>query len=116
MNSPTGGNSLVWITNVPYVDGGGPEQQLDLYVPTEKKNMPLVVFVHGGGYGHGDKVGDSLNPDELQLLWAGYAMASLNYRLTPGALWPAQIEDCKAAIRWLKAHAEQYGYDQSELG
>ena len=72
---PYPGNSVVWITNVPYVDGGGPEQQLDLYLPTEQKNMPLVVFIHGGGFGHGDKVGDSLNPDELQLLWAGYAMA-----------------------------------------
>ena len=113
---PTGGNSVVWMTNIPYVDGGGPEQQLDLYLPTEQKKMPLVVFIHGGGFGHGDKVGDSLNPDELQLLWAGYAMASLNYRLTPGALWPAQIEDCKAAIRWLKAHAEQYGYDPNRIG
>ena len=43
-------------------------------------------------------------------------MVSLNYRLAPGALWPAQIEDCKAAIRWLKAHAEQYGYDPNRIG
>lgn len=43
-------------------------------------------------------------------------MASINYRLTPGALWPAQIEDCKAAIRWLKTHASQYGYDSNRIG
>src|SRR5258707_10943255 len=54
---PTGGNSVAWITNVPYADGGGPQQQLDLYMPTDKKNMPLVVFVHGGGWEHGDKAG-----------------------------------------------------------
>jgi acetyl esterase/lipase len=112
---PTGGNSVAWITNVPYVDGGGPQQQLDLYIPTEQKNMPLVVFVHGGGWEHGDKAGDSLNPNNLQLLWDGYAMASINYRLAPAAIWPAQIQDCKAAIRWLKAHAHEYGYDASRI-
>jgi acetyl esterase/lipase len=113
---PTAGNSVAWITNVPYVDGGGPQQQLDLYIPTEQKNMPLVVYIHGGGWEHGDKAGDSLNPNNLQLLWDGYAMASVNYRLAPGAIWPAQIQDCKAAIRWLKAHAQQYGYDGNRVG
>lgn len=113
---PTEANSVAWIANVPYTSGAGPQQQLDLFVPTNRKNMPLIVYVHGGGFGHGDKFGDSLNPDELQLLWDGYAMASINYRLAPGALWPAQIEDCKAAIRWLKAHASQYGYDPNRIG
>jgi acetyl esterase/lipase len=112
---PTGGNSVAWIANIPYVEGGGPQQQLDLYIPTEHKNTPLVVFVHGGGYEHGDKFGDSLNPNNLQLLWDGYAMASINYRLAPAATWPAQILDCKAAIRWLRAHAQDYGYDASRI-
>ena len=102
---PTEANSVAWITNVPYVDGGGPQQQLDLYIPTEGKTMPLVVNVHGGGLEHGDKVGESTNPNHLELLWDGYAMASVNYRLAPAAIWPAQIQDCKAAIRWLRAHA-----------
>jgi acetyl esterase/lipase len=93
------------------------DQQLDLYVPTEHKNEPLIVFVHGGGWEHGDKMGDSLNPSMLQLLWDGYAMASINYRLAaPDAVWPAQIQDCKAAIRWLRAHAKQYGYDPNRIG
>ena len=113
---PNKGNSVAWITNIPYVPGGGPQQQLDLYLPTNQKNMPLIVYVHGGGYGHGDKMGDSLNPNELQLLWDGYAMASINYRLAPSAIWPAQIEDCKAAIRWLKVNARQYGYDPNRIG
>ena len=86
---PTGANSVAWITNVPYVEGGGPQQQLDLYIPTQEKNMPLVVYVHGGGWEHGDKAGDSLGPNLLQLLWDGYAMASINYRLAPAAIWPA---------------------------
>jgi len=63
----------------------------------------------------GDKFGDSLNPNNLQLLWDGYAMASINYRLAPAATWPAQILDCKAAIRWLRAHAQDYGYDASRM-
>jgi acetyl esterase/lipase len=114
---PTGGNSVAVIWNVPYVSGGGPQQQLDLYVPTERKNEPLIVYVHGGGWEHGDKMGDSWNPDNLQLLWDGYAMASINYRLAgPAAIWPAQIQDCKAALRWLRAHAEQYGYDPNRIG
>ena len=102
---PTGSKSVSWIINVPYVTGGGPEQQLDLYIPTERHGEPLMVFIHGGGFEHGDKAGDSINPSNLQWLWQGYAMASINYRLLQHALWPAQIEDCKAAIRWLKAHA-----------
>ncbi|MBV8142173.1 MAG: alpha/beta hydrolase [Acetobacteraceae bacterium] len=113
---PNKANSIAWIANIPYLSGAGPQQQLDLYLPTNQKNMPLIVYVHGGGYGYGDKMGDSLNPNELQLLWDGYAMASINYRLTPAAIWPAQIEDCKAAIRWLKANARQYGYDPNRIG
>src|SRR6266478_141517 len=107
---PMVSKSVAWITNVPYVTGAGPERQLDLYIPTNRQGEPLVVYVHGGGWAAGDKAGDSINPNNLQWLWQGYAIASINYRLVGTALWPAQIEDCKAAIRWLKAHAREYGY------
>jgi acetyl esterase/lipase len=112
---PTVSKSVSWIANVPYVTGGGPEQQLDLYIPTDRHGQPLVVYVHGGGFEHGDKAGDSINPNNLQWLWQGYAMASINYRLVQHAHWPAQIEDCKAAIRWLKAHSNYYGYLPNEI-
>ena len=56
-----------------------------------------------------------LSSNYLQFLWDGYAMASLNYRLAPAAIWPAQIRDCKAAIRWLKAHPHQYGYNPNRI-
>ncbi|MBV9272981.1 MAG: alpha/beta hydrolase [Verrucomicrobia bacterium] len=112
---PTVSKSVSWSVNIPYVTGGGPEQQLDLYVPTDRHGEPLVVYIHGGGFDHGDKAGDSINPNNLQWIWQGYAMASINYRLIPHALWPAQIEDCKAAIRWLKKHASYYGYLPDEI-
>jgi acetyl esterase/lipase len=52
----------------------------------------------------------------LDYLGAGYAIASINYRLSQHALFPAQIEDCKAAVRWLRAHAAQYGLDAARFG
>src|SRR5580704_4054303 len=112
---PTVSHSVAWITNLPYVTGGGPQQQIDLYIPTNGNGGPLVVYVHGGGWEHGDKAGDSVNPNNLQWLWKGYAMASINYRLAPSALWPAQIQDCKAAIRWLKARGHEYGYGPKRI-
>jgi acetyl esterase/lipase len=112
---PTVSQSVAWVTNLPYVIGGGPEQQIDLYLPTNGNGGALVVYIDGGGWEHGDKTGDSVNPNNLQWLWKGYAMASINYRLAPSALWPAQIQDCKAAIRWLKAHAHEYGYDPNRI-
>ena len=73
---PTVSKSISWIVNVSYVTGGGPEQRLDLYVPTDRHGEPLVIYVHGGSFEHGDKAGDSINPNDLQWLWQGYAMAS----------------------------------------
>jgi acetyl esterase/lipase len=113
---PTETKSISYLTGIPYVTGGGIFQQLDLFVPTDRHGEPLIVVVHGGAWVIGSKTGDSLNPVPLDLLWDGYAVASINYRLAPGAIWPAQIQDCKAAIRWLRAHASDYGYDPNRLG
>jgi acetyl esterase/lipase len=113
---PTQTKSISYLTGIPYVSGGGPLQQLDLYVPTDRQGEPLIVVVHGGGWVNGSKTGDSLNPVPLDLLWDGYAIASINYRLAPDAAWPAQMQDCKAAIRWLRAHAHDYGYDPNRVG
>lgn len=90
-------------------------QQLDLYVPTQTekdKRLPLIVWIHGGAWRYGDKT----DTPALFLVRHKYAVASLNYRLSDQAPFPAQIEDCKAAIRWLRAHAAQYNLDADRFG
>ncbi len=94
-----------------YVPGGHPRQALDLYLPPGAGPAPLIVWIHGGAFRMGDK-GDRI-PSEM--LEQGYAIASLNYRLSQHALFPAQIEDCKAAVRWLRAHADTYALDPSRF-
>lgn len=96
---------------IPYVENGHPRQKLDLYLPSGHTRLPVVVVVHGGGYHQGSKEGE----DPSLYLEQGYAVASLNYRFSQHAIWPAQIEDCKAAVRWLRAHSEKYGLDPERV-
>lgn len=104
--------------DLPYADTDNPRQRLDLYLPkraSSDKKLPLVVYVHGGGWHSGEKSGGYrlLGP----LVESGeYTGASIGYRLTQEAIWPAQIYDCKAAIRWLRANAAKYGYDPERIG
>lgn len=84
-------------------------QTLDLFVPggAASRPLPLAIFVHGGGLTAGDK--GYLNPTLLNALAkAGFAVADLNYRLAPASKFPAQIEDVKCGIRYLRAHAQRY--------
>ena len=87
---------------------------LDLYLPhpLPEGRLPLVVWIHGGGWRSGSK-GRTRAPETLG---TGYAVASIDYRLTQEATFPAQIHDCKAAVRWLRAHAEEYGFDPDRIG
>ena len=87
---------------------------LDLYVPPRKgaDKLPVIVWVHGGGWRGGDKS----NVRAIPLTEAGYAVASVGYRLSQEAIFPAQIHDCKAAVRWLRANADQYGLDAAKIG
>ncbi len=103
------------IRDVDYVGGGNARQMLDLYVPEAKsgKPRPLVVFIHGGGWENGSKA--SCGVIFAFMKGGAYAGASLNYRLTDQAIWPAQIHDVKAGIRWLRAHAAEYHFDPDRI-
>ena len=90
-----------------YVEGGHERQKLDLYLPKDARGpLPLILWVHGGGWQNGSKA--NAFPLRFGFTAKGYAIASLGYRLTDAAVFPAQIQDVKAAIRWLRAHAAQY--------
>src|SRR5262249_11856865 len=83
----------------------GPHKErnaLDLNVPKSEAPLPLVSWVHGGGWQNGSKANGG---PAIALLSKGYAVASINYRLSQHAVYPAQIEDCKAAVRFLRANA-----------
>jgi acetyl esterase/lipase len=87
--------------NLPYVTDGHVRQKLDLYLPKADDKLPLIIWVHGGAWFAGSKA-DGV---PLEYLSEGYAVASINYRLSQHAVFPAQIQDCKAAVRWLRANA-----------
>lgn len=99
------------LKDLAYVKDGHANQKLDLYLPA-KPAGPLLVWIHGGGWRGGTKN----NPPGLALVAKGFAVASVEYRFSQHAIFPAQIEDCKAAIRWLRAHASEYGYDPQRIG
>jgi acetyl esterase/lipase len=98
-----------------YVANGHERQKLDLYLPAQGENLPLIIWIHGGAFQMGSKEGSSDDPLPLDYLAQGYALASINYRLSQHAIFPAQIEDCKAAVRWLRAHAAQFNLDPTRF-
>lgn len=96
-----------------YVVDGHPRQKLDLFVPEKATGpLPLVIWIHGGGFWAGSK--DNATP--LPLTAKGFAVASVDYRLSQHASFPAQIEDCKAAVRWLRANSQTYNLDTEHFG
>lgn len=94
--------------------GGGKPIHVALFRPKAPAThlRPAVVFIHGGGW----RSGTSYNTFGAWLAERDYVVASVGYRLTGEAIWPAQIEDCKLGVRWLRAHAATYGVDPSRIG
>lgn len=96
-----------------YVEGGHERNRLDLYLPEKvESRLPMVVWIHGGAWLGGSKEGCPA----VFLVAKGCAVASINYSLSQHAVFPAQIEDCKAAIRWLRANAAKYHLDSDHIG
>jgi acetyl esterase/lipase len=111
--------SLKWAelyADIPYVPGSNdPAQTLDIYIPHRAKlPLPLVIWIHGGGWRGGDKA--KPEPPVQELAQAGYAIAAINYRLSQQAKFPAAIYDAKAAVRWLRTHSRDFGLDATRFG
>ncbi len=97
--------------DIAYVPHGHERHTLDIYIPPTKGPYPLVIWIHGGAFRMGSK-SDSV---PLAMLNRGYAIVAINYRLSQHAIFPAQIEDCKSAVRWLRAHAGVYDFDNKRF-
>ncbi len=87
------------------------ELKLDLYLPEQGQPAGLIVWVHGGAWRGGSRA----DVDLKGLVARGWALASVDYRLSTVARFPAQIHDIKAALRYLRAHAADYGYPSSRF-
>jgi len=101
------------IKDVEYARAGDLPLQLDLYLPDgAHAPVPIILSIHGGGWHGGDK---QASPG-THFTEYGYAVAAINYRLIHQGTFPAQIYDCKAAVRWLRANAAKYGLDARRIG
>lgn len=107
--------SVQEIKNITYVQYGKRALQLDLYLPkgTRQQNRPAIIFVHGGGWGAGYRT--NFTPFAIAMAEHGYVAATISYRLSGETQYPAAIHDVKAAIRWLRKNAKQYGVNPNQI-
>ena len=107
----TGGREL---THIPYAQDSD-SQYLDLYLPETQEKLPLFVMIHGGAFVFGDSQTRQTQGTYRYFRDQGYVCATVNYRLAQEAPFPAAVEDAKAAVRFLKARAEEYGIDPERV-
>jgi acetyl esterase/lipase len=91
-------------------------QKVDVYTPKAVAPFPVVVLIHGGGWVQGDKMEYRTSIKTEALLAKGYAVVAVNYRLSGVAKFPAQIQDVKAAVRWIRANAATYKFNPDKIG
>lgn len=100
-----------------FADNANLKQALDLYLPKQRKSekpLPVVCYIHGGGWVRGDRIGTAAGC--MQMARTGeYAAVGVGYRLTGEASFPAQIHDCKAALRWIRGHAKEFNLDPDRI-
>ncbi|MCA9082602.1 MAG: alpha/beta hydrolase [Planctomycetaceae bacterium] len=103
------------VRDVVFGTGGGRDLKMHIVLPAESDRQlrPAFVWIHGGGWQSGSKEGGLAQV--IPLVRSGFVGATIEYRLTGEAPFPAQIEDCKCAIRFLKAHAQKYGIDPNRV-
>lgn len=101
----------------PYAGNENPKQMVDVYLPKNRnseKPLPVIALIHGGGWVNGDRLGYAAQAIQLARM-GDYATVTVGYRLTKEASWPAQVHDCKAAIRWIRAHAKEFNLDSHKI-
>jgi acetyl esterase/lipase len=98
--------------------GGDTPLLLDLYQPkaSAKGLRAAIVWIHGGGWHSGDKQDPKVARVAVALADRGYVVANINYRLSGTAIFPAAVHDVKCAVRWMRANAEKYGFDENRIG
>lgn len=100
--------------NIVFGTGGGRELKLDLYSPSGEGPHAAVMLVHGGGWTSGTK--EAFRPMAAQLAARGFVTVTVEYRLATESPFPGAVEDCKAAVRWLRANAAAYKIDPARIG
>jgi acetyl esterase/lipase len=103
-----------WHPDLEYSKAGGESLRLDASIPEGAGPFPVVILIHGGGWGSGDKAADFAALSK-PLTDAGIAWFSINYRLAPKHPWPACLEDVQSAIRWVRANAVTYHVDSKRI-
>lgn len=104
--------------NLPYNNDTLQKHLLDIYLPANAKGkLPLVIFIHGGGWLSNDKYADMgyMQKTVAEIVSSGFALASIDYRFSTQAVFPAQIQDCNRAISFLYDNADQYGFDKKRF-
>ncbi len=103
--------------DVKYCTMDGVELKMDVYYPSENSGrFAVTMYVHGGGWSSGDKSKGAGGLEIPELQKAGFLVVSVNYRLAPEYQFPAMIEDVKCAVRYLRAHANEYNLDPNRIG
>jgi acetyl esterase/lipase len=102
---------MIKYMDIEYKQIGDITLYLDLYMPENETNPPLIMWIHGGAWMYGDR-------KWVGMLWQverGYAVASVDYRLTGQGVFPDHIIDCKDVLIYLKENVEKYGYDATRI-
>ena len=110
----SGDNGIDGIKNISYGSLSA-DQVLDVYTPEGVEKAPVIVLVHGGGFMFGDQGMDIVAPVINKALEHGYAVVAVDYRKSSEAVFPAALSDVKAAVRWVRAHAMEYGFDPEHI-
>lgn len=111
-------NGTVFRSNIPYADDTLQKHLLDIYLPGNANGKhPLIVWIHGGAWNHNDKYADMgyMKATIKAFVDSGYALASIDYRHSYTAPFPAQIQDCNQALEFLYRHADQYNIDKNRI-